>query len=310
MMSRLRKILWQLRCKFFHPRPHRVILEPTNRCNLNCPFCMVGMQNKLVEKHGNAAHNLMSRPMGTMDEETFATVRKNLLAFGVNHVLLHFQGEPMLNTLTPSFARRLKEDGMTVGVFTNGQAFNDQNIADLAEAELDLIRFSVDGAAEDSYRQNRVGGTFAKVFENMQKVVAAHQGKHTRIEWQFLALRNNEHEIEQAEKLAAEIGINFFVKKFRETDPELAPENPAYRSQAFTKPCTDIYVQLGIYWNGDVVPCCYDVDGAEIMGNLLESDLQSIWNSEKYRDFRRRVDQYQQHPENDPCICETCLRWS
>ena len=290
-------------------KPTQVILETTNRCNLNCPYCMVGMQNELVSKHGAASHDLMSRAQGVMSKQVFEVVLKNLTDFGIQKVYLHFQGEPFLNPLTSEFARILKQSGFEVGIFTNGMAFSDKNINDIASAEIDLIRFSVDGASAETYEKNRVGGKFDKVYENMKKLALAHSNKKTRIEWQFLALRNNEHEIDKAEKMAEDIGVNFFVKGFRETDPEMVPVNEKYRAKFLQKPCRDIYHQIGIYWNGDIVPCCYDVDGKEIMGNLLQSSLKQIWESEKYRDFRKRVDDGLKNPDNEPCICKTCLRW-
>ncbi len=290
-------------------RPTQVILETTNACNLNCPYCLVGMQNELTSKYGNAAHNLMSRPVGFMTEETFDIVHRDLKSFGIKKVYLHFQGEPILNKLTPKFAVVLKKDGFKVGVFTNGQAFNDRNIAELAEAEIDLIRFSVDGASEESYQKNRVGGRFEKVYENMKNISLAHRGKKTRLEWQFLVLKNNEHEIDIAKKLASEIDVHFFTKGYRESVTELAPQNPDYKAKYHIKPCKDIYHQIGIYWNGDVVPCCYDVDGKEIMGNLHEGSLEDIWNSEKYMNFRKRVDNFKRSPHVEPAICKNCLRW-
>ena len=290
-------------------KPTQVIIETTNRCNLNCPFCLVGMQNELQKKHGNSAHNLLTRPMGTMTNETFNCIRKELKLFSINKVYLHFQGESFLNSLTPEFARQLKSDGMYVGVFTNGQAFTDKLIEDIAKVEIDLIRFSVDGASEETYQINRVGGKFKNVFENMKKVVKAHKGKKTRIEWQFLPLRNNEHEVEKARKMAQEMGINFFFKGFRETDPELAPRNEQYKSKFLKKPCKDIYKQLGFYWNGDVVPCCYDVDGKEIMGNIMKYSLEDIWKNNKYIELRKKVDEYCKYPDKEPEICKTCLRW-
>lgn len=290
-------------------KPTQVILETTNSCNLNCPYCMVGMQNDLTAKHGNTAHNLMTRPIGFMTEETFQLVRKELNKFGIRKVYLHFQGEPFLNKLTPRFARVLKEDGLEVGVFTNGQAFNENNIGELAKAKVDLIRFSVDGASEETYQQNRVGGKFQKVYDNMKKMTDAHKGAATRIEWQFLAMRNNEHEIEKAKLMAKELGVHIFVKGFRVTDPELVPKGDQYKCRCYPKPCTDIYHQIGIYWNGDIVPCCYDVDGKEIMGNLHESGLSNIWNGNKYRNFRKRADMFLKAPDAEPDICKSCLRW-
>ncbi len=304
-----KKIKKYINYKILRCKPTQVVIETTNRCNLNCPFCLVGMQNELLDQHGSTSHDLMSRTQGSMSPETFDTVRKRLRDFGIKKASLHFQGEPFLNKNTSQFARLLKSDGLYVGVFTNGQAFTDQIIEEIADVEIGLIRFSVDGASEETYTVNRVGGTFEKVFENMKKVVKAHAGKKTRIEWQFLALKNNEHEINTARQMAKEININFFVKGFRETNPELAPVNPEYKPHYLKKPCSDIYKQLGIYWNGDVVPCCYDVDGKEIMGNAVEQSLKEIWNSDKYRDFRSKVDNSKKQSSSEPLICKNCLRW-
>ncbi len=290
-------------------QPSRAVIETTNHCNLNCPFCLVGMQNELTGKNGNVAHDLMTRPRGFMDDVTFNQVMRELKLFGIKKTYLHFQGEPFLNKLTPKYASELKRQKFEVAIFTNGQTFNEKSILELADAEVDLLRFSVDGASEETYQKNRVGGKFVTVLENMKKVVAAHKNKKTCIEWQFIALRNNEHEIEKARELAKEIGVHFFVKGFRETDSKLAPANPHYRAQFHRKPCTDIYHQLGIYWNGDIVPCCYDVDGKEIMGNLLEQDLKTIWHNEKYINFRKNVAKSKMNSHIEPDICKSCLRW-
>lgn len=296
---------------FFFPtgKPSQVIIETTNHCNLDCPFCMVGMQNKLLKKKGNAAHSLMSREMGFMSQETFNIVLRELKNFGIKKAYLHFQGEPFLNKLTLEFAASLKNNRFWVGIFTNGLVFSDEIISRLADIEIDMIRFSIDGASQNSYGVNRVGGNFQKALENLGKICNAHKGKKTRIEWQFLVLRNNEHEIEKAKEMAEKAGAVFFTKGFRETDPELAPDNPNFRAKFLQKPCTDIYKQLGIYWNGDVVPCCYDVDGREIMGNLLGESLINIWNSGKYRNFREKISSFKKNPENEPDICKSCLRW-
>ena len=290
-------------------RPTRALLEPTNSCNLNCPFCLVGQQNKLLPMYGNAAHHLQSRPMGMLSETTFDRTRQQLKAFGIRDVLFYFQGEPLLHREFVRFASVLKRDGFWVGMFTNGLPFTDRNMRPLIATDIDLIRFSVDGATQETYGVNRVGGRFDRVYDNMRELTAAARGTRTRVEWQFIALRNNEHEIPMAERMARDIGINFVIKGYRVTDPKLAPENPRYHSPLLEKPCTDIYLQLVICWNGDVVPCCYDIEGEEVMGNINDESLSRIWNSPKYRDFRRRVDESRIHPEREPEICKNCLRW-
>ncbi len=289
--------------------PTQALLETTNKCNLNCSYCMQGQATKYMEEHGHASHDLMTRPMGVMPQESFDIIRKRLKQFGIKKVYLHFHGEPMLNKHTPAFATQLKQDGFWVGMFTNGQAFTEKTIQGLKTSSIDLIRFSVDGASEETYQANRQGGTFEKVYETMQHMAQEFKGTPTRLEWQFIALRNNEHELETVREMAKKTGVDFILKGFRETDPSLAPTNPKLRATYRTKPCMDIFKQLCVCWNGDVVPCCYDVDATEVMGNVVEQDLEAIWDSPKYTDFRARVLALREQPEAEPELCRDCLRW-
>jgi len=290
-------------------RPSSAVIETTNRCNLNCPYCMVGVHNDLLEKHGSASHDLMRREMGQMGEDTFNDIVASLTCFGIREVFLHFQGEPLLNPRTTEFAKILKDEGLIVNIFTNGLAFNDETIQRISEVEINKIRFSIDGASKETYEMNRVGGDYHKVIDILKKVCDAHRTKKTHIEWQFVAMRNNEHEIEKAKSLSENIGANFVLKGFRETDPVLRTIDPRYHAKYLKKPCKDIYRQVGIYWNGDVVPCCYDTDGSEIMGNLSQNTLEEIWNSQKFRQFRTNAEKAHMDPDNEPGICKTCLRW-
>ena len=112
------------------------------------------------------------------------------------------------------------------------------------------------------------------------------------------------------ERMAEELGAHFFQKGVRETDPRLAAKNPELRAKLFKMPCTDVYLQLGIYWNGDVVPCAYANNGNEIFGNVARDSLETIWQTAAYREFRRRVTAATQDPERAPELCAGCLRWN
>ena len=66
---------------------------------------------------------------------------------------------------------------------------------------------------------------------------------------------------------------------------EGSPEN----SDAF---CYALRDQAGVLVDGTVVPCCLDADGVLALGNLYESDLDSILNSPRakaiYDGFTKR----------------------
>ena len=66
--------------------------------------------------------------------------------------------------------------------------------------------------------------------------------------------------------------------------------------------CPWIYYSLAIHVNGDVVPCCRDPKGEEVMGNILQQSLDDIWNGSRYREFRARI----HRDQGAVGICKLC----
>ena len=288
-------------------RPKRLAVELTNRCNLNCPFCLVGLQ----DNQDSVAHDALQRDRGRMKLELAGKVIKDAKDFGMTEILLTFQGEPLLHSEILDFIGLCKKYQMKSILFTNGMLLNPAKSYRLIHAGLDSIQFSVDGATQEVYSQNRVGGNFDTVFKNMRDIVtmARNHKSDMSIVWQFIVLRNNEHQVELAKQLADEIGIRLILKTFAESVPELAPLNEKYRRNLQMKPCTDIYRCPAVLWNGDVVPCCYDIEGKEVMGNIRNTSFLELWKSERYCKFRDSVSDVLNFPENDPGLCKTCLKW-
>ena len=46
--------------------------------------------------------------------------------------------------------------------------------------------------------------------------------------------------------------------------------------------CSRIYNQFGVQWDGIVVPCCVDVEGAYILGNAHENTFEEIFEGDAY----------------------------
>lgn len=288
-------------------RPRMLSVEPTSRCNLNCPFCLVGMQNSLP----STEHDLLPRGMGFMEMGLYRKIVGDAVAFGIRKMQLHFQGEPLLHRELPEMVRLAKRAGMLTQLFTNGLPLTEGTAERLLDAGLDILRFSVDGATEATYQRNRVGGTFERAYRNMKMMGEKARARRSPIhlEWQVIALRNNEHEIGLAREMAVAIGFHFLVKPFAVTDASLVPLNPEYQRKLHIKPCQDIYRAIFVYWNGDVVPCCYDQEGKAIVGNLATRTLREIWDGPAYVELRRRIDNAYRRPDEEPALCKSCLKW-
>jgi len=92
---------WQRGSK---PIPIVAEIDPTNVCNLKCPYC------SFSAVHGN----------GHLEQDVLLRVIEELAALGVRGVTFTGGGEPLCSTATMAAVSRAKEAGMDVGFITNG----------------------------------------------------------------------------------------------------------------------------------------------------------------------------------------------
>ena len=65
--------------------------------------------------------------------------------------------------------------------------------------------------------------------------------------------------------------------------------------------CDHLASTLTIRWNGDVVPCCYDLTSEFVVGNISDMDLFSIWNNSRFNEIRIAIRDGQPLP-----LCAKC----
>jgi radical SAM protein with 4Fe4S-binding SPASM domain len=124
--------------------------------------------------------------------------------------------------------------------------------------------------------------------------------------FQFLVVKQNEHEIEGLYSLAKEIGVNevklktaqiYDFKNGNELIPSIEKyaryqQNPDGTYSIKTKllnQCWKMWNSCVITWDGIVVPCCFDKDADHRLGNLRNQSFPNIWNSPDYDNFRKLI---------------------
>ncbi len=115
---------------------------------------------------------------------------------------------------------------------------------------LDVLIVSLDGVTQDVYEIYRVTGHLDRVLDNLRLLDRKKRelGSTTpHIEWQFIVMRQNEHQMDEAKALAGELGVDALVFKkvdfpHGEDDLEMAErwlprQHPEYlREDPFFKP--------------------------------------------------------------------------
>ena len=94
----------------------------------------------------------------------------------------------------------------------------------LARYKFRGITCSIDGITNETYAAYRRTGNVERVFENIRKINANKRRWKTRypkLRWQMIAFGHNAHEVAPARVLAAELGMEFFLKA--SWDPNYSP---------------------------------------------------------------------------------------
>jgi radical SAM protein with 4Fe4S-binding SPASM domain len=292
---------------FVAGRPMNVTIEQTNVCNLDCPVCETGA-------------GILGRTNGQMTLEQFKTIIDKVGAH-TNTLMFYFMGEPFLNKHSYDMIRYAKQAGIPfVETCTNGDFVDPVR---LVESGLDRVSFQIGGITQETHEVYRVKGKLDRTMNNLIETIRQRklQGSRLQIEVGFIVMKHNEHEVEDFRRMVREIGadraavIDPCVRTI-EQGVQFLPADRAhwfYDENAFNrgilKPkvlpdntCPWIYYSIAIHVNGDVVPCCRDPKGEEVMGNIFRQDLDEIWNGERYRNLRARI-----HSDQGAVgICKLC----
>jgi radical SAM protein with 4Fe4S-binding SPASM domain len=278
--------------------PYRIWVEPTNRCNLACFMC----PNKDFKKED----------LGFMDFDLYRKIIDEAHSF-VYDMNIHHRGESTLHPKLVDMIRYAKERGIPVKLHTNGTTLTETLGQELIHSELDLISFSFDGYSPEIYEKIRIG---AKFQPTLDKILG------------FLELKKRMHS--QGPKTVMEI-MEFPDRPFRESDKQRFIGNLTARginriiikrphnwagnvsletgmSQRFS-PCTFPWHAQVILWDGRVGPCPHDFMAQIELGDVNNSRLKDIFNSEATRTLRHQMLQRSLDALRPPCnVCDTVLR--
>ncbi len=284
-----------VRKPFLVGNPWAVSIEPTTSCNLRCPECPAGMRS-------------LSRPKGFMNMDVYRELIKRLSP-DLIYLTLYFQGEPMLNPNFNEMVKVARDSKIFVSSSTNGHFLNDENIERIIKSGLNHLIISLDGLDQQTYEKYRVNGDFKTVVEGIKRLVEARKSMHSKspfIELQFLVMRHNEHQMQQAREFAKQYGVDKLsfktaqVYNFDSENPVIPTlkEKSRYRqntdgswviAKKVRNRCYRIWSSLVVTWDGKVIPCCYDKNADYQTGNLLEESLSSVWKNQHYYKFRKQV---------------------
>jgi MoaA/NifB/PqqE/SkfB family radical SAM enzyme len=277
-----RGLLWAGRDRA--PRlPDIVQIESTNICNARCVFC---------------PRDEMHRKQGVMDGDLFRKVVDECAALGIHHVRLHNYGEPFVDRQLADKVAYAKAQGIAeVGVISNGSLIDEPVARAVIEAGLDAINISVDASGREVFERTRVGLKYDKVIANIEGIVRLKKElgrSRPKLILSFVRQGDGAEErafIDHWRTIADKIHITDLHNWAGTLSHESSVRYPCYRP----------WLTFTVLWDGRVSLCCADFDGRVVLGDVRQSSIQDIWESDGYRQIRREHLQ-----TGGPRICQAC----
>ncbi len=175
-------------------RLERLYVEPTNRCNLDCRTCM---------RHG------WEEPLGFMEFGLLAGLVAEVRAWTAPPgIFFGGFGEPLGHPRIADMVALAKGTGAPVELISNGILLDEGMAGRLAEAGLDRLWVSVDGASPASYADVRLGDHLPEIVANLERLMARSDRPELGIS--FVAMRRNAADLHAVLELAQRLGAARF----------------------------------------------------------------------------------------------------
>lgn len=271
------------------PFPKQIQIETSNICNHKCEFC---------------AYTLMQRPKGHMDRPLFERLVAEAYDCGAREIGLFAGAEPLTCKWIDEYIVFCKKLGYEyIYISTNGALGGPELLKRVFDAGLSSIKFSVNGGDRETYKAIHGRDEFDKVIENIKFTSSYREQLPHKIYIgvSFVGLPHSVGSFDNLKNLVGEFVDEIIYYEASNQSGQM-PKLPAppYRD------CHLPFNKLHISKEGFIKACCNDYENLLAIEDLNEMSLMSGWQSERFRNLRRR------HLDDalDGSLCGNCIRAS
>jgi len=289
-----------------YPFPTMFQIQTINTCNGSCLMCPNSKKN--------------NQKVIKMSDELFNKITDEIIKKAkYSYVFLFLQNEPLMDDEIFGKIRKIKEKAkkkVFIGLISNGSLINDKKIKELEGSKIDTFSVSLDAINEETYKKIRQGLDYNQILKNIDKVIDSDYNKYFSVG--FVIQKDNIDEFTEFKKFWREKGLSFNIQDLsnrtgdldnyqeiiqKEKDAPLLEKLKILIFKKIIRFCPTPFTNFNILSNGDVILCCDDYDKKEIMGNVKDSSIEEIWNSNRYNTIREQI--YKKEFHKVP-TCKNC----
>ena len=249
-------------------------IEPTDVCQAACPQCAREI-NPDFNKSNAGRHLRVEHIQRLYSERVIAGLDKVFMCGNY--------GDPAAGKYTLDLYRyfRSLNPNIVLGMNSNGglqTTFWWHGLAEILNQSEDYCVFSIDGL-EDTNATYRKNVNWSKLMANAQAFIAAGGSAH----WDMLVYKHNQHQVDECEQLAREMGFTWFRAKVSKRPLTAGLEAPINWQLPIKKTGTikchaleekSAYIDA----RGRSIPCCWL--GSSVVDPILDiNQVKSTWKT-------------------------------
>ncbi len=238
-----------------------VDMELTNQCDTNCFMC---------------PRSAITRPKGNMTESTFETISEELVSEG-SLVTFSGMGDPLSHPSVFDWIYDIRKKSGDVGIVVNPASLNNKNSRKLIGVRPNSVTVSFPSIQKDVFEKLCPTVSYVDALRRTLELVDLSRDK-IGLRVTGITTRINGNEQEQFVSFWKEHSIRCNVTACHGRGGNLR-ESDIYEPQPIgldTERCGLFQFHTFVTWEGDVLACCHDLDGATKIGSLVNDDVSII----------------------------------
>ncbi|MBN1424938.1 radical SAM protein [Candidatus Fermentibacteria bacterium] len=271
------RLQWYLHRSGILGAPAYLNLEPTNRCNLSCRWCVASS----------------ARPGGLLELSLAESILAQAADAGVGEIRFFLAGEPLLHPSIGDLVAAASARGLRTVLHTNAMLLDGDRARSLIEAGLDDVSFSINGVDNERIRQVQRGADLDTMVENVRGFHEMRRrlgGRGPRTTLQII--QPPDEAVISDSRVAALLGSPGPDRILRLAPHgwggQLRSEEVVLRGRRY-HPCQPLWQGMSVGWDGRVFLCCADLNGAHPVGDLVRQSLTDVWHGDRLMEVRQRV---------------------
>jgi radical SAM protein with 4Fe4S-binding SPASM domain len=264
--------------------PSHLDVETASACQMRCPMCYTTYMDNSLK--------------GLMKWELFTRVIDEAVSLGVYSIKLSWRGEPLLNKNIVEMVKYAKQKGVREVAFLSNAEFLTKEMAEaLVDAGLDWLSVSADGTGE-IYNEIRRPAIFEETLARVAYMKQYRDGKGLsrpllRVQ-SIMSAVENDPEAYKTSWAPIVDRMNIIADESRDFN-----KKDLQWDKFFV--CSKPWQRMTIAHDGRVHQCISDYAGKNVIGNVNNETLLSIWNGPKNEAVREAFRKHEYLEKNEPC---------